>query len=219
MKLLLSSRLTTCFACAISLLFAVLNTATPSATPVAESNLFQLVITSLLVSTTLILLPVFLKGCTSPESLRAWFQLPQITLRRCIIGVALFILLYSSTYILYIILNPTQLQSNVTFIRLLPKASIGSIFIIGFFMCIVVPLAEELLYRGVILRGFPPMIGLFLSTLFFALAHGINGYLYPILLMGWGFGLTALTTRSILPTFFLHATFNIVNFVTALCTL
>lgn len=198
-------------ACSVSLLFAYMNTAASGSPSTTLS--FSTVLTGLCVSTLFISFPILAHFTSAPNTLKEWFHMPKLTLQRCVIGVMLFLTLYVSTYLIYIVLNPSNIQDNLSFIALLPNASIGLIFFVGLFICILFPLAEELLYRGIILRSFPPMIGLITSTLLFALAHGINSYLFPILLIGWGLGLLALNTRSILPSFIFHATFNTTNFI------
>lgn len=210
-------RTLTLLACGISLLFAYMNTFPPTtnapATPPTPTTLLTAVLSGLIFSTVILALPIILKLLTTPNLFRTWFSLPKFTLKKSFIGLGIFLILYLFTYLIYCVLDPADVQNNLSFILLLPEAPKGLIFAIGLFICVLFPLAEELLYRGIILRSFPPCVGLLASTLLFALAHGINGYLYPILFIGWGFGLLALRTRSILPTFLCHAAFNTLNFI------
>lgn len=207
----------TILACSVSLLFAYMNTFPPTVkqplTPPSPTESLIAILSGLIFSTIILSIPLLFKIISTPPILKAWFHLPKITLRRCIVGIGLFLLLYFSTYLIYIVLNPANVQTNLSFILLLPEAPIGLVILIGLFICVIFPLAEELLYRGLILRAFPPMLGLVISTLLFAFAHGINGYLFPILLIGWGLGLLALNTRSILPSFLCHVAFNALNFI------
>jgi membrane protease YdiL (CAAX protease family) len=190
-----------------------------SQAPATLEAYFQAIFASLLCSAFLIALPTLFSACIQPARCKQWFHLPRLSWRNIGVSMGLFLLLYGSTYLLYIVLNPSNLQENIAFISLLPQASWTTRLLLGCFMCLLVPLAEECLYRGVLLQHFSPMVGLIMSTLFFGLAHGINGYLYPILLMGWGLGMVALTTRSIWPTFLLHGAFNGYNFLMALATM
>jgi len=104
-----------------------------------------------------------------------------------------------------------------------------------FFEGIVVPLAEESLFRGILfslmLWGFRKLypertanfLTLGLSTLVFASAHLNNLGHYPTgfilfqvgfsLILGLAFGYTLLKTRSIYPAFGLHALFNLLGTV------
>jgi membrane protease YdiL (CAAX protease family) len=100
-----------------------------------------------------------------------------------------------------------------------------------FFEGIVVPLAEESLFRGVLfsmmLWGFARLypdqtakiLTLVLSTLIFSSAHLNNLGHYPTsfilfqvafsVIVGLGFGYTLIKTRSIYPSILLHALFNL----------
>ncbi len=100
-----------------------------------------------------------------------------------------------------------------------------------FFEGVVVPLAEESLFRGILfslmLFGFSKLypdrtakiLTLVLSTLVFASAHLNNLGHYPTgfilfqvgfsIIVGLGFGYSLLKTRSIYPAFLLHALFNL----------
>ena len=104
-----------------------------------------------------------------------------------------------------------------------------------FFEGVVVPLAEESLFRGILftlmLWGFSKLfpertaksLTLVLSTLVFASAHLNNLGHYPTgfilfqvgfsLILGFAFGYTLLKTRSIYPAILLHALFNLVGTV------
>jgi len=104
-----------------------------------------------------------------------------------------------------------------------------------FFEGVVVPLAEESLFRGILftfmLWGFAKLfpertaktLTLVLSTVVFASAHLNNLGHYPTgfilfqvgfsLILGFAFGYTLLKTRSIYPAILLHALFNLVGTV------
>jgi membrane protease YdiL (CAAX protease family) len=100
-----------------------------------------------------------------------------------------------------------------------------------FFEGVVVPLAEESLFRGILFslmlwgfsKSFPERtaqtLALVLSTMVFASAHLNNLGHYPTgfilfqvgfsIIVGLGFGYAMLKTRSIYPAFVLHALFNL----------
>ncbi len=100
-----------------------------------------------------------------------------------------------------------------------------------FFEGVIVPLAEESLFRGILLTmmlwGFSKLypertakiLTLVISTLVFASAHLNNLGHYPTgfilfqvgfsVIVGLGFGFSMLKTRSIYPAFLLHALFNL----------
>lgn len=79
------------------------------------------------------------------------------------------------------------------------------------FLCLLTPLIEECLFRGVLLHAAPPAVGLPLSALAFALAHGLNAHAPALLLFGLALGYLTLRTRSLRPALLLHAAFNLVN--------
>ncbi len=81
---------------------------------------------------------------------------------------------------------------------------------------LVVPLGEELLFRGVgygAFRRYGPVIATIVSSLVFALAHGINVVFLAVLVLAVLNAVLYERTRSIWPCFVTHASFNLCSFV------
>jgi membrane protease YdiL (CAAX protease family) len=79
----------------------------------------------------------------------------------------------------------------------------------------LLPVAEELLFRGFIQKTFEiryvPIIAIFITSFLFALYH-LNPWQFPfILLLGIVFGFAAFKTDSILPPIFMHACTNLIG--------
>ncbi|MEJ2867113.1 type II CAAX endopeptidase family protein [Actinomycetospora sp. OC33-EN08] len=86
---------------------------------------------------------------------------------------------------------------------------------------LVVPLGEELLFRGVgygALRRYGVVVATILSSLLFAVAHGLNVVFLAVLVLAVLNAVLYERTRSIWPCFATHATFNLTSF-TLLLTL
>lgn len=78
--------------------------------------------------------------------------------------------------------------------------------------CVLAPLLEEMLFRGIVLRGFlaryPRRHAIALSALLFGFAH-LNLYQFVAAsLLGLGLGWLYERTRSLLPGILLHASYN-----------
>ncbi|WP_412024386.1 CPBP family intramembrane glutamic endopeptidase [Burkholderia cepacia] len=88
--------------------------------------------------------------------------------------------------------------------------------------CVIAPLLEEMLFRGVMLRSFlrqyPPGTAIAHSAAVFGLAH-LNVYQF-VLAFGLGLLIGKLyeTTRSLLPGIFVHACYNTAVVIVALTT-
>lgn len=84
---------------------------------------------------------------------------------------------------------------------------------------LVVPLGEELLFRGLgygVLRRLGRIAGVLLSAAIFALAHGLNVVFAAALALGVVNALLYERTGSIWPPAAAHATFNLISFVLVL---
>ena len=80
---------------------------------------------------------------------------------------------------------------------------------------LVVPLGEELLFRGVgygSMRRYGAVLATIVSSLVFALAHGLNVVFLAVLVLAVLNAVLYERTRSIWPCFATHATFNLCSF-------
>jgi membrane protease YdiL (CAAX protease family) len=81
---------------------------------------------------------------------------------------------------------------------------------------LVVPLGEELLFRGVgfgSMRRYGPVVATTVSSLVFAIAHGFNVVFLAVLVLAVLNSVLYERTRSIWPCFVTHASFNLCSFV------
>ncbi|VVE56752.1 CPBP family intramembrane glutamic endopeptidase [Pandoraea sputorum] len=97
------------------------------------------------------------------------------------------------------------------------QAGLGAIFLV----CIIAPVVEEMLFRGIILRGFlkqyPPGTAIAHSAAVFGLAH-LNVYQFvAALVIGLILGKMYERTRSILPGILLHMVYNTAVVVSSIC--
>lgn len=81
------------------------------------------------------------------------------------------------------------------------------------FVGLIGPVIEEMLFRGIILRGFithyTPPTAILLSAILFAAIH-MNIYQIPVaLLFGWFLGWVYFNTRSLLPCILGHSAYNL----------
>ncbi|NMO89210.1 CPBP family intramembrane glutamic endopeptidase [Actinomycetospora sp. TBRC 11914] len=84
---------------------------------------------------------------------------------------------------------------------------------------LVVPLGEELLFRGVgygAMRRYGPVVATIVSSLVFAIAHGLNVVFLAVLVLAVLNAVLYERTRSIWPCFVTHASFNLCSFVVLL---
>ncbi len=84
---------------------------------------------------------------------------------------------------------------------------------------LVVPLGEELLFRGIAygsMRRYGPVVATIVSSLVFAIAHGFNVVFLAVLVLAVLNAVLYERTRSIWPCFVTHASFNLCSFVVLL---
>lgn len=84
---------------------------------------------------------------------------------------------------------------------------------------LVVPLGEELLFRGVgygSMRRYGPVVATIVSSLVFAIAHGFNVVFLAVLVLAVLNAVLYERARSIWPCFVTHASFNLCSFVVLL---
>jgi hypothetical protein len=98
-------------------------------------------------------------------------------------------------------------------------SGVGAAFWMVLLGGLVVPLGEELLFRGVgygSMRRYGPVIATIVSSLVFALAHGLNVVFLAVLVLAVLNAVLYERTRSIWPCFATHAAFNMCSFVVLL---
>lgn len=90
-------------------------------------------------------------------------------------------------------------------------------------LLIVSPLAEETIFRGLILtrlqRSFPDLAAILLSGFLFGIIHAAAGGIVLIIgaaIMGIIFGVISVKTKSLLPAILAHTAANVADFVIAL---
>jgi membrane protease YdiL (CAAX protease family) len=95
-------------------------------------------------------------------------------------------------------------------------AGIAAAFWVVLLGGLVVPLGEELLFRGVAygsMRRYGPVVATIVSSLVFAVAHGFNVVFLAVLVLAVLNAVLYERTRSIWPCFVTHASFNLCSFV------
>ena len=149
---------------------------------------------------------------------------PEAILRAMLIGVGAFVALsllgegvrYLSSRLGY---NP-PLQSLVSWL-ISPDTPAASKAVLCAYALLCPPLAEEILFRGVLLSAFAkrgrPVLGIAATSILFALCHGSLLALLPMALFGIALARLALRTGGILPGIACHLLFNAFNLAVALC--
>lgn len=85
--------------------------------------------------------------------------------------------------------------------------------------CIIAPITEEMVFRGVLLKGFSVVsqrFGIFISALFFALGHGNILQGLNAFILGLYLGFVAVRYNSILPNILMHVCANCVPYLITL---
>ena len=87
----------------------------------------------------------------------------------------------------------------------------------GFVLIILVPVSEEIFFRGVtyiaLKDKFGKIKGMFFSALFFAVRHGFIFYFLPLFLIGFSLAYLYERTRSMIPCIVAHSLINLVALV------
>ena len=81
-------------------------------------------------------------------------------------------------------------------------------------VAVIAPFCEEIYFRGFLYSAFKRSWGvntaLFLSSLLFALAHMEIYSFVPLMIIGWMLAYIFEKTKSLFPTIFLHAVYNLI---------
>lgn len=87
---------------------------------------------------------------------------------------------------------------------------------IGVILIALGPLVEEIFFRGALFRPlrkrYAPSLVVTVTSLFFAVSHGMPQMFLPIALIGAAMGIVRAASGSLVPSLLLHATFNAVPF-------
>ncbi len=100
-------------------------------------------------------------------------------------------------------------------VQAIAQMSVGERLLLTLPVCLLIPMCEELLFRGILLEVATPWVALPLSSLLFALAHGLNLYAFGLFVFGFALGLLTLRTRSLLPAMVAHGVFNAISLIFA----
>jgi len=141
-----------------------------------------------------------------PSAASPWV-IALLTLPQLLMITPLLAILMSGLSALLMLLLPVSATEQAAFAQMM-DASLGSLVAV----CLLAPVLEEMLFRGVLLRGlltrYPRAQAIAVSALLFGLMH-LNIYQFVIgsllgLLLGWLFE----RTRSLIPCIGLHAAYN-----------
>ena len=83
--------------------------------------------------------------------------------------------------------------------------------------CLLAPVFEEIIFRGVLLptlsRDFGIILGIIVSAFIFALAHLSLGEMPPLFILGIGLGITRIASGSLLSSVIMHSLWNGLTFL------
>jgi len=119
--------------------------------------------------------------------------------------------LLSNFFFFYYYFFPQQTSLSENLNDLLAGGFLGFIAI-----CIVPPIVEEIIFRGIILRGllshYTPQQALLTSSILFSLIHLNPDQLFHTLVIGYFFGWLYIRSYSLWPSIIAHGVFNLVAF-------
>lgn len=111
---------------------------------------------------------------------------------------------------------PSPIDSEDKLVRLFSESTVSKRAIIGVLLVFLGPLIEEIFFRGALfrplLRRYPAAIVVTLTSIFFAVSHGMPQMFIPIALVGAAIGIFRAASGSLGPGLLIHATFNAVPF-------
>ncbi len=114
---------------------------------------------------------------------------------------------------------PVPAELSESLISMMQYESYGGFFTIFVTTAVLAPIGEELLFRGFLQRWTESLIGVTNGVLvisaMFALIHGSQFFVIPILLMATFLGAIAWRTESIWPAVIAHAVNNLIGFIFA----
>lgn len=202
------------FATLIGVLFAVVNTMGAGAEvfPQESDQIFKAFLQGHCISLPLFFLPLvmlcFTKGGFA--AIRGWFARPNCSFR---IACRLVLVMILLGFALATSLDAMDEQGTVT----LFKRLVGwQTFIIALLIGGVVPIVEELFFRGVLLHRLPSWWAVPVSAVIFAFAHGTDTFLFPLFFTGWMLAMIRVRTESLWIPIACHMGFNSLSLMLAL---
>ncbi len=204
-NLTLMKRLAPLFAALIALLFCLLNS--QGGAPLPSESSHTLFLIGFAVSLPFYLLPILTGLFTGHRAqFRTWLQWKGcLSFPRTVLYFLLFLLILETVFaVLPQIGTQNSVQHLATF-------SFSQRLILALPLCICIPFLEELLFRGLLLHSLPYPLALPLSSLLFAIAHGLNLFIIPLFLFGWFLALLTRRTQSLLPSILFHGLFNAIT--------
>ena len=123
-------------------------------------------------------------------------------------GALAFLFLLAGVISLVAAVGPQEDQMVIQLLDRLPAGALVWLFLP---FAVVVPVVEEMLFRGILVETGPARWSVWASAGCFALAHGVNGFLLPLFFFGVVLGLIAARQRTLVPGILFHALFNGLN--------
>ena len=174
--------------------------------------LFISMLVSSLASLAVMSLPILSEALRRRDTLHRLFSADvfrTVPRGRALLSIILaFVVIFSAAMMLLSILPADAEQDLAQALRLLslPQKAVLSICI-----CVLTPLVEEILFRGILMHSFPQRIAIPASAFCFALAHGLSGIDFPLFLIGILLALEVRRTGTLWSAVALHGAFNLLN--------
>ncbi len=168
---------------------------------------FRTLLVSFLFSPILFSIPIGVAAVSQPTEMRRRLSLPSGGWRSLLWVPAVYLFLLAGSEALLALVDVTDEQMSV---QLLRGCTLSERLMLSLIVCGVVPVVEELLFRG-ILQSIP-RVGIGVSAVCFACAHGINAYLLPLFFFGIVQSLWVRRSGSLIPAIMVHMLFNSVTF-------
>ncbi len=137
--------------------------------------------------------------------------------------LALLVIFFIIFVYVIIMTNVLHIQAPVSKIEQLASNQSISYKVLLITVSLIAPICEEIYFRGFLYSAFKKSwgvtAGLFLSSLFFALAHMEFYSFFPIMAIGWILAYIYEKTKSIIPVILLHSSYNLILIITLLSQL
>ena len=147
--------------------------------------------------------------------LREFFGLSSASIGKSMLtGFVLMLVIFSFVSLLANVhFAPENEQEAVKFFR--ENKSLQSRLLLGFMAVVVAPIAEEMVFRGLLYRVFRGYFGkmsaMFFTSVLFAAIHGNVAMLLPLTILAMGFAAALESTGSLFVSIVMHSTFNAIS--------